>query len=234
HRPDAPYPRDRGHAAQRRSCGVLHARPAIGPRGPDPGLHGAARRGRERGTRGARRPLRELRVAAVAVRLEPRRARGPAPQSRRRAHLRLLRERRDLRRQDPWAQRRALAAGARARQRRPIRMSNAFVPFERKIIDPEHIDALLADLPRPLVFTNGVFDILHRGHVTYLAEARALGACLVVAINSDASVRRLGRAPDRPINPLADRLAVVAALESVQCVTWFEDDTPLSLIKRIQ
>ncbi|MCO5120725.1 MAG: adenylyltransferase/cytidyltransferase family protein [Burkholderiaceae bacterium] len=113
-------------------------------------------------------------------------------------------------------------------------MSSAFVPFERKIIDPAHIEALLADLPRPLVFTNGVFDILHRGHVTYLAEARALGACLVVAINSDASVRRLGKDPDRPINALADRLAVVAALESVQCVTWFEDDTPLALIKHIQ
>lgn len=111
-------------------------------------------------------------------------------------------------------------------------MTSPFVPFERKIIDPAHIDTLLAELPRPLVFTNGVFDILHRGHVTCLAEARALGASLLVAINSDASVRRLDKAPDRPINALADRLAVVAALESVQCVTWFEDDTPLALIRQ--
>jgi len=80
------------------------------------------------------------------------------------------------------------------------------------------------------VFTNGVFDILHRGHVTYLAEARALGASLVVALNSDASVRRLGKGEDRPVNPLEDRMAVVAALESVSLVTWFEEDTPLARI----
>ena len=85
-------------------------------------------------------------------------------------------------------------------------------------------------LARPLVFTNGVFDILHRGHVTYLAEARALGASLVVALNSDASVRRLGKGDDRPINALADRLAVMAALESVALVTWFDEDTPLARI----
>ncbi len=83
---------------------------------------------------------------------------------------------------------------------------------------------------RTLVFTNGVFDILHRGHVTYLAEARALGASLVVALNSDASVRRLGKGDDRPVNALEDRLAVVAALESVALVTWFEEDTPLARI----
>ena len=112
--------------------------------------------------------------------------------------------------------------------------SEPAVPFERKIVAPGQLAGAVASLPRPVVFTNGVFDILHRGHVTYLAEARALGACLVVAINSDASVRRLGKDPDRPINALADRLAVVAALESVQCVTWFEDDTPLALIKHIQ
>jgi rfaE bifunctional protein nucleotidyltransferase chain/domain len=83
---------------------------------------------------------------------------------------------------------------------------------------------------RPLVFTNGVFDILHRGHVTYLAQARALGASLFVALNSDASVRRLGKGPERPINALCDRLAVVAALESVSLATWFEEDTPLATI----
>lgn len=86
-------------------------------------------------------------------------------------------------------------------------------------------------IARPLVFTNGVFDVLHRGHVTYLARARALGAALVVALNSDASVRRLGKGADRPVNALADRLAVVAALESVDAVTWFDEDTPLELIR---
>ena len=80
------------------------------------------------------------------------------------------------------------------------------------------------------MFTNGVFDLLHRGHVTYLARARALGASLLVALNSDASARRLGKGEDRPINPLADRLALVAALEPVSVVTWFEEDTPLALI----
>ncbi|MEZ5728368.1 MAG: D-glycero-beta-D-manno-heptose 1-phosphate adenylyltransferase [Burkholderiaceae bacterium] len=109
-------------------------------------------------------------------------------------------------------------------------MTNPFASFERKIVDPAHLARLADELARPLVFTNGVFDIVHRGHVTYLAEARALGASLVVALNSDASVRRLGKGNDRPINPLADRMAVVAALESVSMVTWFEDDTPLATI----
>jgi rfaE bifunctional protein nucleotidyltransferase chain/domain len=85
-------------------------------------------------------------------------------------------------------------------------------------------------LPRPLVFTNGVFDLLHRGHVTYLEQARAAGASLVVALNSDESVRRLGKGDDRPINRLEDRQAVVAALESVSLVTSFQEDTPLALI----
>ena len=83
---------------------------------------------------------------------------------------------------------------------------------------------------KTVVFTNGVFDILHRGHVTYLAEARALGKALLVAINSDGSVKRLGKGEERPFNPLADRMAVVAALEAVHIVTWFDEDTPLSLI----
>lgn len=104
------------------------------------------------------------------------------------------------------------------------------VAFEAKICDPASFARRAAALARPLVFTNGVFDILHRGHVTYLAEARALGATLAVALNSDASVRRLGKGEDRPINPLADRLAVLAALESVSLVTWFDEDTPLARI----
>jgi len=102
--------------------------------------------------------------------------------------------------------------------------------FESKICAPADFAARAAVLPRPLVFTNGVFDILHRGHVTYLDEARRLGRSLAVALNSDASVRRLGKGGDRPINVLEDRLAVLAALESVALVTWFEEDTPLDRI----
>jgi rfaE bifunctional protein nucleotidyltransferase chain/domain len=102
--------------------------------------------------------------------------------------------------------------------------------FETKIRVPREVDRWLGELARPLVFTNGVFDLLHRGHVTYLARARSLGAALLVALNSDASARRLGKGADRPVNPLEDRLAVVAALESVDAVTWFDEDTPQALI----
>lgn len=102
--------------------------------------------------------------------------------------------------------------------------------FEKKIRDPARLDSWIGALERPLVFTNGVFDILHRGHVTYLARARALGASLLLAVNSDKSVRALGKGDDRPLNPLEDRLAVVAALECVDAVTWFDEDTPERLI----
>jgi D-glycero-beta-D-manno-heptose 1-phosphate adenylyltransferase len=102
--------------------------------------------------------------------------------------------------------------------------------FERKLCEPAQLAGRVATLERPLVFTNGVFDILHRGHVTYLAQARALGANLVVGANSDASARRLGKGEDRPINRLEDRMAVLAALQAVDLVTWFDDDTPLALI----
>ena len=102
--------------------------------------------------------------------------------------------------------------------------------FEHKICAPGDLIARAKNLRQPLVFTNGVFDILHRGHVTYLAEAAALGESLVVALNSDASVKRLGKGEDRPINILADRMAVIAALESVSLVTWFEEDTPIQPI----
>jgi rfaE bifunctional protein nucleotidyltransferase chain/domain len=102
--------------------------------------------------------------------------------------------------------------------------------FEQKICPPQQLTARLASCERPLVFTNGVFDILHRGHVTYLAEVRALGSTLLVAVNGDASAKRLGKGEERPFNPLADRIAVVAALESVHLVTWFDEDTPLVLI----
>jgi rfaE bifunctional protein nucleotidyltransferase chain/domain len=102
--------------------------------------------------------------------------------------------------------------------------------FEAKIRDPAALEKWIGALARPLVFTNGVFDILHRGHVTYLARARALGAALLVALNSDSSARRLGKGAGRPLNPLADRLALVAALECVDAVTWFDEDTPEALI----
>lgn len=109
-------------------------------------------------------------------------------------------------------------------------MNLAAPDFERKICAPEDLRLRIAELPRPLVFTNGCFDILHRGHVTYLAQARALGASLIVAANSDASVKRLGKGDDRPVNALADRLALLASLECVSMVTWFEEDTPLQRI----
>jgi len=99
-----------------------------------------------------------------------------------------------------------------------------------KLCQPELLLARLAQLPRPLVFTNGCFDILHRGHVTLLAQARALGESMIVALNTDASVKRLGKGDDRPVNALADRLAVMAALECVSLVTWFDEDTPLARI----
>jgi rfaE bifunctional protein nucleotidyltransferase chain/domain len=103
-------------------------------------------------------------------------------------------------------------------------------PFAAKIATRHSLATRLQALPRPRVFTNGVFDILHVGHVTYLARARALGASLIVGVNTDASVRRLGKDADRPVNPLADRIAVLAALDSVSLVVPFDEDTPLQLV----
>jgi D-glycero-beta-D-manno-heptose 1-phosphate adenylyltransferase len=103
--------------------------------------------------------------------------------------------------------------------------------FEAKILSRDEVARWAVAVKRPLVFTNGVFDILHRGHVTYLARARAMGASLLVALNSDASVRRLGKGAERPLNRLEDRLAVVAALEAITAATWFEEDTPEVLIR---
>lgn len=102
--------------------------------------------------------------------------------------------------------------------------------FETKLCTPDQFAVKVAALPRPLVFTNGCFDVLHRGHVTYLAQARALGASLIVGVNSDESVKRQGKGEDRPINACQDRMAVLAALESVSLVVPFEEDTPLNLI----
>ncbi len=106
------------------------------------------------------------------------------------------------------------------------------LPFETKICEPATLAARMAQLPAPVVLTNGVFDILHRGHVTYLAQARALGASLVVAVNTDASVRRLGKGDDRPLNTCADRMAVLAALESVSLVVSFDEDTATETVTR--
>ena len=110
---------------------------------------------------------------------------------------------------------------------------DAPVPAPRssaKVATREDALARIARLPRPLVMTNGVFDLLHRGHVTYLEQARALGAALVVAVNSDESVKRLGKGDDRPLNPLDDRMAVVAAPRAVDLVVPFDADTPRDLI----
>lgn len=106
--------------------------------------------------------------------------------------------------------------------------------FSAKICEPVDLPKRAQGLARKLVFTNGVFDVLHRGHVTYLDEAHTLGASMIVALNSDASVKRLGKGDDRPINTLADRMAVIAALECVALVTWFEEDTPLQRILEVQ
>ena len=102
--------------------------------------------------------------------------------------------------------------------------------FESKLCSAEDLSAKVAALAHPVVFTNGCFDVLHRGHVTYLAQARALGASLIIGVNSDASVKRQGKGDDRPINSEADRMAVLAALESVSLVVQFDEDTPLNLI----
>jgi rfaE bifunctional protein nucleotidyltransferase chain/domain len=104
--------------------------------------------------------------------------------------------------------------------------------FEKKLCTREDLAARVAALPQPAVLTNGVFDILHRGHVTYLAQARALGASLVVAVNTDASVKRLGKGDDRPMNTAADRMAVLAALESVGLVVEFDEDTALEVVQQ--
>lgn len=103
--------------------------------------------------------------------------------------------------------------------------------FEKKICRRADLPARIARLPKPVVLTNGVFDILHRGHVTYLAQARALGASLVVAVNTDASVKRLGKGEDRPLNACADRMAVLAALEAVSLVVDFDEDTALAVVQ---
>jgi rfaE bifunctional protein nucleotidyltransferase chain/domain len=106
--------------------------------------------------------------------------------------------------------------------------------FLSKIVSRAEASERMAQLAHPVVFTNGVFDVLHRGHVSYLAQARALGGSLVVALNTDASARRLGKGPDRPLNRQEDRAAVIAALESVSLVTFFDEDTPVQLLEQLR
>ncbi len=106
--------------------------------------------------------------------------------------------------------------------------------FTSKIVSREAAKAAIAALPKPVIFTNGVFDVLHKGHVTYLAAARALGSSLVVALNTDASAKRLGKGPDRPLNNESDRAHVIAALESASLVTTFDEDTPLEIIGELR
>ncbi len=106
--------------------------------------------------------------------------------------------------------------------------------FLAKICPPDELAPQLATLPKPWVFTNGVFDVIHRGHVLYLAQARALGGSLIVALNTDASVRRLGKGDDRPLNPEVDRAIVMASQEAVSLVTWFDEDTPVQVIAEIR
>jgi rfaE bifunctional protein nucleotidyltransferase chain/domain len=106
--------------------------------------------------------------------------------------------------------------------------------FLQKLVETSNLEATLKSLPRPWVFTNGVFDVLHRGHVMYLAQARALGASLIVALNTDASVKRLGKGDDRPLNTEVDRAIVMASQEAVSMVTWFSEDTPFEIIARIR
>ena len=106
--------------------------------------------------------------------------------------------------------------------------------FLRKVVPRAQAAAAAARLPQPVVFTNGVFDVLHRGHASYLAQARALGASLVVAVNTDASARRLNKGPERPLNNEQDRAALLAALASVDLVTWFDEDTPVQLLGELR
>ncbi|MBB3195474.1 adenylyltransferase/cytidyltransferase family protein [Roseateles terrae] len=112
-------------------------------------------------------------------------------------------------------------------------------PLASKILDPrrwtdEALQQALALLPRPWIFTNGVFDVLHRGHVSYLHAARALGASLIVALNSDASARGLGKGPDRPLNREEDRALVLAGLAAVDAVMLFDEPRPCDLLARVR
>lgn len=106
--------------------------------------------------------------------------------------------------------------------------------LDKVVLDHAVIEARVAALPGPVVFTNGVFDILHRGHVACLQAARRLGGSLVLGLNSDASARQLGKGPDRPLNPELDRAFVLAGLEAVSLVILFDERTPVALLRRVR
>jgi len=110
--------------------------------------------------------------------------------------------------------------------------TSAFEPGRKLLGVPQALHAFAQR--RPLVFTNGVFDILHRGHVSYLCAARALGAALVVGLNSDASARGLAKGPDRPLNRDRDRAFVLGGLACVDAVVLFDDPTPVALIAQLR
>ncbi len=116
----------------------------------------------------------------------------------------------------------------------PMQAHDTSPAFLAKICAREDLPQQLNRMPKPWVFTNGVFDVIHRGHVVYLAQARALGGSLIVALNTDASARRLGKGDDRPLNREADRAIVMASQEAVSLVTWFDEDTPVELIGEIR
>ncbi len=107
-------------------------------------------------------------------------------------------------------------------------------PQDKLVYGEANVVARVADLPRPLVFTNGVFDILHRGHVSYLHRAREIGGSLLVAVNSDSSARQLGKGPERPINNQVDRAYLLAALSSTSLVALFSEKTPMRLISLVK
>jgi len=107
-------------------------------------------------------------------------------------------------------------------------------PKDKLVFDEVDLLTRLAEMPRPLVFTNGVFDILHRGHASYLHRARELGGSLLVAVNSDSSARQQGKGPERPINGEADRAYLLAALASTTLVTLFNEKTPVRLLSVVK
>ncbi len=107
------------------------------------------------------------------------------------------------------------------------------LPFQQKIVRTQHWDFELENFERPLVFTNGCFDILHPGHVAYLFEASQLGKALIVGLNSDDSVRRL-KGADRPVNDFVFRSNMLAAYDFIDLVIEFSEDTPLNLVTKLE
>ena len=112
-------------------------------------------------------------------------------------------------------------------------MLNSQTKLVKQNANSEQIKNRCDALNSPVVFTNGCFDLLHRGHTTYLEQARNLGNSLIVGVNSDASVKRQNKGDDRPLNALADRMSVLASLECVDLVVSFDEDNPFNLISTV-